>query len=997
MKKTALLLVLAIIISAIFICPFSVTAENTPEVALDGVQIRLTENHGLRFIAKVSGKYTDYDEVGMLALPAEYLNGELTLRTAGVKKISSTNPDFKYFEHADNYFRYTLCFTEITHDMYERQYVVRPYVKYTENGSTKTVYGTNSDDYILSTAQTTLLMMEKYADDYTGEESYIAEYEKLDALYTNYNEYLQSLIPPVEEPEPEEPEEPETYSVVTLNEWYWRLGTLGSTNGVANLTNTKRIFTPNYIPVENTTITFDGASGIKYIVMEYDKDRKWLSTSGWITAETYVKKNETAAYYRCVLTDDSALTVDDIKEMSAHLTIKTPPAKAYRYLDVSDWAVGTISGTNVVNTASTTRVYTPDYVPVEDISIAYNNGSDNTYTSAFVVLGYKADKTFIDTAGDTTAASFSKWDKIPDAAYVRFVLKLKSGKSVTADTVGDYSKWLTVGTPSDVTPAFLEIGSIDASGEYAASTESAYINYYMPINVTFDFDTESGYTYKVSYYDSAKAFISQTEALTSESSPEAPEGAQYFRLSVDPSMTVTDDNIALVGSAFDFFKSIELSDWALGTISTDGTVNESRAQRVYTPVYFPTEDIKISYDTTNAEVSKYVVLGYDADKVFIASSGDNGSATFEKADGTVKGSAYYRFALKCNSDVTVDTIGNFSDCLSVSYKALPIEGYTETITEDVPVIESLYDEGLLFRSAFSTSNAGELASGVGGIGGMCIAEDEVWVFAASDTGTVGYGLILRYKLDLENKTLSYIGAVKHDFGHANSADYNEENGCLTLGNGSSKFWNGVSSTTDNEFYVYKDAYNKIKNGAEMLSIADEDCITCEWSETGITYMTKLNSCWYGNSSVLVNANNNGHIYKISLGTGSRVLKYGTADESAADGEFNGTWDIIKHYAQSDNYDNAQATGYNGQGYDQCNQGNCYHDGELILNLGHDGVYMWRCLLNADGTITRSEFHKYMVVNGAAKTGSVSGVDRIGDYIVFTNGGYINVYENEAIK
>ena len=212
-----------------------------------------------------------------------------------------------------------------------------------------------------------------------------------------------------------------------------------------------------------------------------------------------------------------------------------------------------------------------------------------------------------------------------------------------------------------------------------------------------------------------------------------------------------------------------------------------------------------------------------------------------------------------------------------------------------------------------------------------------------------------------------------------------------MGNGSGSF-----SATENYFYVYKNAYELVKNGKDTLKIEDENCITYDWANTGIARMTKLNTCWYGHGSVLVGCNNNGYVYKVALGTGDRVLALGTVKE-AAEGEFNGTWQILNTYAQADNYDNAQATGYRGQGYDQCNQGTDYADGVLYLNCGHDGVYFWRCRLDSDGSIKRDEFHKYMVVGSSVNTGAISGIIIHGDYIIFQNGGYVNVYLNSALR
>jgi hypothetical protein len=991
MKKTKFVLKGLVVFAAIIFLlsiSFSIQAfaQNIqPEVCLDGVQIRLSENNDLRFIAKVSGTPEDYDEVGIIAIPQDLLNGEINLDTERAVIISNLDENFKYFDITEDSFRYTLCIINIPYEDFDRSYVVCPYVKYTPDGGSQTViYGSNYDEYILSMAEFAEGVLVDYADNYTEDKK--AEQDIIDDILTGYNKYLDSL----EEPS-SEPEGPETLKVIELNEWYWKIGTLGSTNGVANESNNKRIYTPVYIPADGTEITFDKASGIKYIVMEYDADKKWLSTSNWITSETYTKRNSQAAYYRCVLTDETALTQDDIMEMSSHLSIKVPVVSTYSYLGADAWQIGTLaSADGQVSTAAPRgqqRICTPEYLPADKTEISF----DGTSGVSYLVMEYDSNKNFISSMSFCADTVYSK--RKENTAFYRVAVRYNDDRNLSQEDIAVLSGCVSIKTPEEFGISFFETGAITADGTYISSDSAAYGSYYIPTSVYFTYDTEKNFSYTVSYYDAGRTFISQTAQISDSQSPEAPENSEYFRITVYPGYKVTEESLPYTGSAFTFYKTVSGDEWALGTISgTTGAENTSAAQRLYTPEYYPAGGIKINHNTDMRDSAAvcYIVLPYDSNKKFMSNPGTSGDRP-KSSDGLPVGSfpiegewtnaAYFRFAMKTGKDMSGVNIADFVDWVDISYPVLQVFEHTPVVP-----MEQFGDEGLAFRFEHETIQA--LSSG-NYLSGICMVEDELWLFSTSDKGSDGYGVALRYSLNFEDKSAQYLGYFRHNFGHTNSIDYDNENKCLTFGNGSGDF-----SNTANYFYVYKNAYEEIKGGADTLELKNAICY--DWADCGISYMSKINTCWYGNKSILAGANNNGYVYKIALGTGNRILKYGKAS-SVVDDEFNGTWDIIKSYEMPDNYDNAQAAGFRGQGYDQCNQGTCYADGELYLNCGHDGVYFWRCRLDSDGTIKRDEFHKYMIINGKAETSAISGVDRYEDYIIFSNGGYINVYLNDMLK
>ncbi len=990
MKKARILFSVLLATALLAIVSFAVSAD----VSLDGVQIRIGEPYGVRYIANVDGVISDYDDVGMLIIPSDKLSGELTLDTAGVGKISSINEDFKYYSVSDTSFKYTLCLVGLENVHYGKEYAVRPYVVYTEGGEQQTLYAESYENYTMTPAKITEKVLEMYADKYT--DSIAADYELIDDRLTEYNLYLDEL--PASEDVPVEPEEPEETVVVeylTLNENYWRLGTLGSQNGAANATNAARIFTPAYIPADGTIITFDKASGVSYIVMEYDSNKKWISGSDWITKETYTKMNENAAYYRCVLTDKTTLTVADIPEMSAHLTVQVPAVSSSAPAALN-FEKGTISGdTGNANTTSTTRVYTPEDYPVEGLVL---KRVASNYVSNITVIGYDENKKLIKSYGDKTANPLNVEEIASGATYVRFVLKMQNGNTVTDnDQAKEIATCVSATRAIDVNHTFFELGNINASGvgdgdstaKFAASSEYIYMMSYMPSNVAFEFDTTFGGTYVVSYYDSSYTFVSATDSISSQSSPAVPEGTAYYRIAYCPGYTVTDDSCDYAASAFSFCEKYTLTtaDWAVGTIGgSNGKEDTSRINRIYTPEYHLAEGMTVSY-TKNSNASAYILLAYDADKNFLGTSNDEAGATYD-VTSEYPDAVYFRFAIKCSQDMTEDTISTVSDNITVT-TSTPLFVRKELEDSAVETLGTFGEEGLVFRFSFtspSTYSPGNYQSG------MCEVEDELWLFSTSDKGDAddGMGVILRYKPDWENGTAEVLGTVEHNFGHANSVDYSPENKCFVVGNGS-----GSYSNTENYFYVYYNAYELVKNGATGLYIGDENCITYDWADTGISRMTKVNTCWYGKNSIFVGCNNNGYVYKIALGTDDRTLSLGEALETNI-GSFNGTWQVIKAYEQADNGAIDREPSYTGQDYDQCNQGTDYADGTLYLTCGHNGVYFWRCRLDSDGTIKRDEFHKYMQIGTTTNTSGISGIICHGDYLLFTNAGYVNVYLNSAL-
>lgn len=850
--------------------------ENAPTVALSGIQLRLSEPWGFRFLIRVSGTPSDYTEVGAAVLPTDRLNGALTEETAGASVVSSRNDNFRYFSQSADGFVYTVCIIGIDFDKFDRSYEVMSYVRCLENGEEKTFYGENSAEYRLPVSTVSEELLKQYCDRYTRDE--LSDITAIETLLSGYYAYVDEQNADPEEPEkPDEPEE--EIARVTLNDWYFETGTIAGSTGVENTANKTRAYTPNYIPAENTVLSFDSTGGGAYGVLCYDQNKKFLGTcygtGSWITDSVYNK-----------------------------------------------------------------------------------NG-----------------------------AAFSS-----ETAYYRLaVKKTVNGRdlTVTDDNRAEIVSPLTVQVPltDRKTHTFLRVGDLSPSDGCALSAGAAYSSAYIPTDVRLSAASGAD-SFALFWYDENRAFLS-TSGLLSAFPSEIPENAAYFRFAVYPDSAATADTLNDIAAPFGYYtaKVLNNSDFALGTISgTTGKENTSAANRLYTPEYIPAKNCVITLDKANlpANFSRYIVLAYKADYSFIGTSGDRLDAVFD-APAAFSDATFYRLAIKTNSAVTTDTIAETVSALRVECRTelLAPNVEEEVATDDTPIMTA---DGFRFRLKVESFKAGTYFSD------LCLVEDELWLFSCSDKASDGSntGTILRYSVDFENQTGEYIGSLSHNFGHANSIDYNSETHALTFGNGSGSF-----SKTENYFYIYENPYEKVKAGEDMLNLAD--AVKYDFADSGLTGKTKINACFYGSASLLLNANNNGFVYRVALGTGDRVLSYGTALSAPSENGFNGTWDIIRSYEMPDNGAIDQAPAYIGQNYEQCNQGTAFHNGSLYLACGHKAVYFWRCRLNPDGSITRHEFRKYLTMGATTVTSGAAGVAFAGDNRLFVCVGWVHVYDEAVLK
>lgn len=221
----------------------------------------------------------------------------------------------------------------------------------------------------------------------------------------------------------------------------------------------------------------------------------------------------------------------------------------------------------------------------------------------------------------------------------------------------------------------------------------------------------------------------------------------------------------------------------------------------------------------------------------------------------------------------------------------------------------------------------------------------IWVYRFANGLDKGYTSSTRYY---------------HKFGHCNTVDYSPINDCLIMGNGSGSY------TLEGKIFIFPNFSSIITSDAHQTA---DDPLTLENTNaividcTGYGLGTKFNVMWgevngankhniaylatarLGASTSAPDGGDNGTIRKLLLGLGSTALTYGTLIEGTADGEFNGTFNILDTFTQE------------GTAYAQCNQGSCFYRGEIYSAVGHDGLWMWKMRLD-NGKISYDEWKQY---------------------------------------
>ena len=251
--------------------------------------------------------------------------------------------------------------------------------------------------------------------------------------------------------------------------------------------------------------------------------------------------------------------------------------------------------------------------------------------------------------------------------------------------------------------------------------------------------------------------------------------------------------------------------------------------------------------------------------------------------------------------------------------------------------------------------------------------DELWAFDGTDDAHTNYGYIRRYKLDFEDKTLTYLGSgIQHNFGHCNTIDYCPENDTLILGNGGT-----AANPEPDQIYIIEHV-STLKNQSQW-NLTDVAKII-DLDDAGLDWGRQINVCWgngnrgnYNTAYVISNDGTNKFVHEIILGKGANQLTYGTA-VSATEDEFNGTMNVINSY-----------TGSYAVADSPVNQGSQFYKGKLWEAVGHTGAWIHISKLLTGGSIRWESYReKTLDESGNVVASFAEGCCIKDDYLITIN-------------
>lgn len=227
----------------------------------------------------------------------------------------------------------------------------------------------------------------------------------------------------------------------------------------------------------------------------------------------------------------------------------------------------------------------------------------------------------------------------------------------------------------------------------------------------------------------------------------------------------------------------------------------------------------------------------------------------------------------------------------------------------------------------------------------------IGITSSSDDLTTETGdIIISVYNDGIKGTRSAQYTLKHYWGHCNTVDYNAENDCLILGNGSGSY------KLEGKIIIipiFSSIVNISSSSNTPKSLSDVNALVIDCN--GYNLGSKFNLVWGDdndknyNIAYLITANIGGKgtnggdleiIRKIVLKKGSDIGSYGSFVNNST--PFNGTFDIVETYNQKT------------AGYANCDQGTCYYKGELFACIGHDGAWYWRMRMS-NGKVYRKDY------------------------------------------
>ena len=247
----------------------------------------------------------------------------------------------------------------------------------------------------------------------------------------------------------------------------------------------------------------------------------------------------------------------------------------------------------------------------------------------------------------------------------------------------------------------------------------------------------------------------------------------------------------------------------------------------------------------------------------------------------------------------------------------------------------------------------------------------------TDSGSITYR---KYDNGFDQSPTSGEKYIYHYFGHCNSVDYNADNGCLILGNGSGSY------NLPGKIFIIPDfdtLLENAQNAETTFTLQNTNAIVIDctdynlgskfnviWGEkngaiSNIAYLITAN---FGKTTSSIDAGDVGVIRRLLLGMGSNQFTYGQFISGKSSDEFNGTFEILDTYTQD------------GTAYNDCCQGTCYYKGEIVCAIGHNVPILWRMNL-ADGTIRRKVYAQNIYAgDGSVASSGATGICTDGERV-----------------
>jgi hypothetical protein len=285
----------------------------------------------------------------------------------------------------------------------------------------------------------------------------------------------------------------------------------------------------------------------------------------------------------------------------------------------------------------------------------------------------------------------------------------------------------------------------------------------------------------------------------------------------------------------------------------------------------------------------------------------------------------------------------------------------------------------------ATSDGSSLGSAIS-VSDLCVVGDEVWFFGASSDDNLTYGTCWRIKYDpVNNEMLEDPKFFWHNWGHVNTINYNPDNDCLIMGNGSADYNLG------NKIFIIPNAsaIKNMENGA-VVSLEDYGFVIDVSNQEA--FGKKLNVFWsnttglvykYAGDKMLPNlayaySDDGNKFHIIVLGFGSYQYPMGTYKEPTDSCRWNGTYNILKTYQIGD----ANETVGNPGSYTHCGQGGSALAGSAYIGRGHSSFWISEIIPNGNDFIESTK----NIVNYNWQTGTVGnhkimGLELTNNYLI----------------